>query len=83
MFALDSAALIDNEQITQLKQVVRSLPVSVDSFGSRSETKVKREFAFAYLDGNEWDEYLRFYGVTTEQLPCALVLHERVGEEKK
>ena len=44
--------------------------------------KVKREFAFAYLDGNEWDEYLRFYGVTTEQLPCALVIHERVGEEK-
>lgn len=45
--------------------------------------KVKREFAFAYLDGNEWDEYLRFYGVTTEQLPCALVLHERVGAEKE
>ena len=35
LFALDSAALIDNEQIAQLKQVVRSLPVSVDSFGFR------------------------------------------------
>ncbi|CBK21903.2 uncharacterized protein [Blastocystis hominis] len=34
LFALDSAALIDNEQIAHLKQVVRSLPVSVDSFES-------------------------------------------------
>lgn len=30
LFALDSSALIDNEQIAQLKQVVRSLPISVE-----------------------------------------------------
>ena len=82
LFALDSSALIDNEQIAQLKQIVRSLPVSVESIET-ADRKLKREFAFAYLDGNEWDEYLRFYGVSTKRLPCALVIQERVGEAER
>ena len=41
---------------------------------------MKKYFAFAYLDGTEWVGYLKDFGVDVEDLPCALVMSERVEE---
>ena len=40
---------------------------------------MKKFFAFAYLDGMEWMDYMKEFGVSTIDLPCAVVMNERVG----
>ena len=41
---------------------------------------MKKTFVFAYLDGNEWEQYIREFGLETSDVPCAIVMSERVGE---
>ena len=40
---------------------------------------MKKFFAFAYLDGMEWMDYMKEFGVSIADLPCAVVMNERVG----
>ena len=42
---------------------------------------MKKTFVFAYLDGNEWEQYIREFGLETSNVPCAIVMSERVGKQ--
>ena len=44
---------------------------------------MKKFFAFAYLDGMEWMDYMKEFSVNTADLPCAVVMNERVGWWKR
>ena len=41
---------------------------------------MKKTFVFAYLDGNEWEQYIREFGLETSDVPCAIVMSDRVGK---
>ncbi|KAK8822073.1 hypothetical protein WA538_000167, partial [Blastocystis sp. DL] len=45
-----------------------------------SESQMKKTFVFAYLDGNEWEQYIREFGLETSNVPCAIVMSERTGK---
>ena len=45
-----------------------------------SESQMKKTFVFAYLDGNEWEQYIQEFGLETSNVPCAIVMSERVGK---
>ncbi|KNB41973.1 protein disulfide isomerase [Blastocystis sp. subtype 4] len=69
LLALSPEYFVEKGRLDSLKHLLRSLPVSVN---------MKKYFAFAYLDGTEWVGYMKDFGVDVENLPCALVMSERV-----
>ncbi|KAK8796943.1 hypothetical protein WA588_001068, partial [Blastocystis sp. NMH] len=69
LFALSPDYFVDSARFDALKRLVRSLPSSM-----------KKTFVFAYLDGNEWEQYIREFGLETSNVPCAIVMSERTGK---
>ena len=77
MFALSPEYFVDASRFDALKHLVRSLPSSVRIVAVLQE-QMKKTFVFAYLDGNEWEQYIREFGLETNNVPCAIVMSERV-----
>ena len=77
LLALSPEYFVEKGRLDSLKHLLRSLPVSVNVCLLDNELMMKY-FAFAYLDGTEWVGYMKDFGVDVENLPCALVMSERV-----